>query len=88
MKTILMAYGLLFVLTIGAAGCGFGGGSCTASGGLVDECKQDWTRAECDEWDGLQVNDASWSYSSKSCESLGFDIECADGSFVRTSSDC
>jgi len=63
-------------------------GSCEGTGGLVDECKEGWTQGECDEWDAEEVNDADWTWSAQSCEALGYDVECADGSFVQSSSDC
>ena len=76
-------------LALGALASACGGvGSCASSGGLVDECKQDWSKSECEDWNSQQVNGASWSYSSDSCDERGFSVSCADGSYVRASSDC
>ena len=70
------------------AGCGDSVGSCVASGGIVDSCKQDWTEAECQTWNDQKVNDATWTFSSDSCDSLGFSATCPDGTRVRSTSDC
>lgn len=90
MRRTIKTLGVVLVLS-GAAVTGLccgGSGSCVASAGIVDECKQDWTRAECAEWDDIGVNGATWTWSGRSCESRGFDVQCSDGSYVRTSSDC
>ncbi len=87
MSNLLHAAALLTAaagLTL-AAGCT---GSCEGTGGLVDECKEGWTQEECDEWDAEEVNDADWTFHAGSCEALGYDVECADGSFVKSESDC
>lgn len=64
-------------------------GTCVSSGGIVDSCKPDFTRGECDEWDDLMVNGASWSFSRKSCPKRGFPVECSeDATHVRSESDC
>jgi hypothetical protein len=35
-------------------------------------CKDGWTKAECDEWDELQVNGVSWTfYRGQTCEERG-----------------
>ena len=63
---------------------GCGPGLCEGTGGIVDECKQGWSRAECDEWDELEVNGASWTYhGSGTCEGRGYTAECSDGSWLR-----
>jgi hypothetical protein len=82
-----VAVGTLLAVSAGLAGCG-GVGSCASSGGIVDECKQDWTEAECDDWDNQEVNGASWSFSSDTCDDRGFSVRCPDGSYVRSSGDC
>lgn len=81
--------GMLVVLASALmAGCGEPLGSCVAFDGIVDVCKQDWTEAECQEWDELGVNGASWVFHGESCEDLGFGSTCADGTRVRTTGDC
>lgn len=72
-----------------ASNCGLGGGgSCVGTGGVVDECKQDWTKEECKDWDDQGVNGANWDWAAKSCEARGYDVECSDGSYVQSSADC
>ncbi|MCC7071645.1 MAG: hypothetical protein IT383_09995 [Deltaproteobacteria bacterium] len=64
-------------------------GACVGTGGVVDECKEDWTQSECTDWDDQEVNGASWSFhAASSCDDLGYSVECADGSFVAQSGDC
>jgi len=75
----------LFAVVL-ATGCG--AGVCIGSGGFVDECKEGWTKAECQEWDDLEVNDASWEHHGGTCESHGFSVQCSDGSWVYSASDC
>ncbi len=79
---------LAMVSIVAASACDFPG-ACVGTGGLVDECKEDWTRGECAEWDDEEVNGASWSFhAASSCDALGYSVECADGSFVSQSGDC
>jgi hypothetical protein len=55
----------------------------------VDECKEDWDKDECQEWDDLEFNDANWSWHrGDSCDDRSFSVEYPDGSFVKFSSDC
>ena len=75
------------IAAIFASGCG-GVGACVGAGGIVDVCKEDWTREECDEWDAEGVNGSSWSWQAGSCESAGFSAQCEDGTWVYSSSDC
>ena len=75
------------ILLAGIAGCGTGG-VCIGTGGIIDVCKEDWTRAECNEWDAMQVNGANWNYSSGSCEGRGYTVQCSDGSYVLPSDGC
>ncbi len=60
-------------------------GTCVGLGGdvlLSPVCKDDWTRAECGEWDAEEINDASWKFNGgKTCEGLGYIDRCSDGSF-------
>jgi len=46
-----------------------------------------WTRAECREWDEMEVNSASWDFSPRTCERQGFTDHCSDGS-LRLPGDC
>ena len=85
-RTVPLTAAFFFAVAALASGCG--AGSCEASGGIVDECKDGWTRDECDEWDDIEVNGAGWEYSGKSCEDLGYDVECDDGSWVNRAADC
>jgi hypothetical protein len=35
-------------------------------------CKDGWTKAECDEWDELQINGVSWTFHrGQTCEERG-----------------
>jgi hypothetical protein len=35
-------------------------------------CKDGWTKAECDEWDALEVNGVSWTfYRGQTCDDRG-----------------
>lgn len=62
---------------------GCGPGLCEGTGGIVDECKEGWSRAECEEWDEEEVNGASWTYhGAGTCEGRGYSVECPDGSWV------
>ncbi len=64
-------------------------GACVGTGGIVDECKEDWDKDECQEWDDLEVNDANWSWHrGDSCDDRGYSVKCPDGSFVKSASDC
>lgn len=64
-------------------------GACVGTGGIVDECKEDWTQGECAEWDDEEVNGATWTFhAASSCDDLGYGVECPDGSFVAQSGDC
>jgi hypothetical protein len=85
---LLLASFLTTAVVVPLWGCGNQLGACVGTGGIVDECKEGWTRDECEDWDAQEVNDASWSWHSKSCEKLGYTVECADGSFVMSASDC
>jgi hypothetical protein len=67
-----------------------GSGSCVGSGGdilLSPVCKNGWTRAECQEWDDMEINDANWDFKGGTCERLGYTERCSDGSF-RLPGDC
>lgn len=64
-------------------------GTCVSSGGIVDSCKPNFTRGECEEWNDESVNGANWSFSTTSCASRGFTVKCSeDATHVRTASDC
>lgn len=81
---------ILALLIITAIGGCSSTGTCVGSGGdvlLAPECKNNWTRSECQEWDDMEVNGADWEYKSGTCESQGFTEECSDGSF-RYPGDC
>lgn len=62
-----------------------GTGACVGSGGSIlysPVCKEDWSRGECAEWDDENINDANWKfYPGRSCEGLGYDDRCSDGSY-------
>ncbi len=79
---ILVVLGVLF------AGCGGGSGSCFSSGGSPEECKPDWSEEECQNWDSTGVNGAHWSFSTSSCDDLGFVVECADGTHLQAGHTC
>lgn len=65
-----------------------GGGLCEGTGGIVDECFEGWTQAECEEWDAEGVNGATWTFhGSGSCEARGYPYDC-DGAWLRNSGDC
>ena len=84
--SFITAVVVVFGFALGS--CGGVSGSCVGTGGIVDECKQDWTKDECSDWDDQGVNSANWDWSLKSCEDRGFDIQCSDGSYVQSSGDC
>ena len=86
-SSLLLSLMSVAALVLLVPACG-GTGSCVASGGIVDECKQDWTKEECDDWTRQGVNGSKWTFGSKSCEELGFSVRCADGSYARTSATC
>lgn len=70
------------------SGCS-GGGACVGTGGIVDECKEDWTQGECEDWDAQGVNGANWTYHpAQLCSDLGYTVQCADGSWVTRAGDC
>ena len=78
---------LLFITSL--AGCS-STGTCVGSGGdvlLAPECKNNWTRSECREWDDMEVNGANWNYKGGTCEGQGFTDRCPDGSY-RYPGDC
>ncbi len=62
-----------------------GTGACVGSGGDIlrsPVCKEDWSRAECREWDDEGINDADWDFhAGRTCEGLGYTDECSDGSY-------
>jgi len=62
-----------------------GTGACVGSGGdILDSpvCKDDWSRAECREWDDEGINDADWDFhAGRTCEGLGYTDRCSDGSY-------
>jgi hypothetical protein len=67
--------------------CG-GSGLCEGTGGIIDECYEGWTQAECDDWDAEEVNGSDWVWhSSGSCEGYGYVVECEDV-WVTSSEDC
>jgi predicted small secreted protein len=81
---------LLILLTAFALSTCSGVGACVGSGGnvlLSPVCKDGWTRAECREWDEMEVNDANWDFKGGTCEGLGYTDRCSDGSF-RLPGDC
>lgn len=85
--TLLSLLAILLVLSLSACS---NSGSCVGSGGdvlLSPVCKNDWTRAECREWDEMEVNSANWDFSQRTCERQGFTDRCSDGSF-RLPGDC
>ena len=80
---------LTILLVLGLSACS-NSGSCVGSGGdvlLSTACKNAWTRAECREWDEMEVNSANWDFSQRTCERQGFTDRCSDGSF-RLPGDC
>ncbi|MEZ4319848.1 MAG: hypothetical protein R3F61_20220 [Myxococcota bacterium] len=55
-------------------GCG-GTGVCAGYSSLFDEeyCHDDWTRAECEDWDAQEINGAQWTFhSGQTCADRGF----------------
>ena len=61
-------------LGLAVSGCGEATGVCTACCGPTGTtyCKDDWTRAECDNWTDLQVNGLSWNfYPGQTCAERG-----------------
>ena len=72
--------------------CSFGGaGACVGSGGDIlrsPVCNNDWTSAECREWDQEEINGANWDhFGGRTCERLGYTDRCSDGSY-RLPGDC
>jgi hypothetical protein len=82
LSSIVLLLIMLALLTL--SGCS-STGTCVGSGGnvlLSPVCKDDWTRAECGEWDAEEINGAQWKYNGgKTCEGLGYTDRCSDGSF-------
>ena len=77
---------LLLVVAWLLAACGSGSGACVATGGVLSSpaCKQDWERAECDDWNSQQVNGSSWTFhGGEACAALGYTERCSDGSYRR-----
>lgn len=58
-------------------------GACVGSGGVLlsPECKEGWSKEECDQWDAEEINGANWNYYGGSCADQGYTEECSDGSF-------
>jgi hypothetical protein len=88
-KIAMLVALLAILLVLGLSACSTSG-SCVGSGGdvlLSPVCKNDWTRAECREWDEMEVNSANWGFSQRTCERQGFTDRCSDGS-SRLPGDC
>lgn len=91
-KVFLFALLIAGVLITG--GCGDDSddsstGACVATGGMVNECKQNWTSGECADWNAQQVNGSTWTFhSGATCPGLGYSVQCPNGSFVMTGGDC
>ena len=82
--TIAVAAALIFTTL---AACGGGVGVCIGSGGALSspECKENWTKEECDDWDAQGINGADWTFnSSNSCSAQGYPEECSDGSWRQS----
>lgn len=65
-----------FLAVLGAlgAGCGPATGVCTACCGPSGRtyCKDNWTKAECDDWSAQQVNGLSWNFhGGQTCAGRG-----------------
>jgi hypothetical protein len=45
------------------------------------QCYNDWTRAECEDWDTDQVNATNWSFSEDSCQERGYTKECDESGY-------
>ncbi len=89
-KRIFSILAIIVILSMFILSACSGTGSCVGSGGdvlLSPVCKNDWIRAECREWDEMEVNDASWNFNSRTCERQGYTDRCSDGSF-RPPGDC
>jgi hypothetical protein len=75
----------LAVLVLTACG---GGGLCEGTGGIVDECYEGWTQAECEDWDDESVNGSTWTWhGSGTCAGYGYSLDC-EGVWVQSSEDC
>lgn len=81
---IAMVVALLAILLALGLSVFSNSGSCVGSGGdvlLSLICKNEWARAECREWDEMEVNSATWDFSQRTCERQGFTNRCSDGNF-------
>jgi hypothetical protein len=89
MNKTSMVLGFAMGIAVGASCDGTAVGTCVSSGGIVDSCKPDFTKGECEEWDDEMVNGGDWTFSKKSCPTRGFPVKCEyDATHVRTQSDC
>jgi hypothetical protein len=83
-RLILWTLFLCLTLALVQMAC-VGTGACVGSGGdILDSpvCKNDWSRAECQEWDDEGINDADWDFhAGRNCEGLGYTERCSDGSY-------
>lgn len=85
MKRHILKFFALAWVAVALSGCA---GACVSSGGIVDICKNGWTASECAEWNDDRVNGARWQLRGGTCQSLGYSVECCDGSFGLRSRDC
>ena len=75
---IAVLVGLVGLCVAVVGGCddddgGCSTGTCYSVGGnWGEECYQGWTQEDCDDFDDQDVNGASWYFSCKSCDELGF----------------
>lgn len=75
--------GLVLLLASALAACG-GEGLCIGTGGVIDVCKELFTREECAEYDDQAVNGSDWEFARGSCEARGFTVECYPHDWVRS----
>lgn len=71
----------LFFFILLAACAEDGDGSCAGVNSDIgsyirDHCYDNWTEAECKDWDEQEINGQSWSFSTKSCAARGFTKDC------------
>jgi hypothetical protein len=64
------------------------GASCAGVGGTVEECKQDWSSAQCDAYNSIGYNGSSWVHDSQSCTARGYTGLCGDGTYTKDVSKC
>ena len=72
-RLALMAAASLLLLS----GCSFSG-ACVSTGGSPEECKQDWDKSDCDDFNANNVNGGTWTfYPGQTCEDRGFSTPCS-----------